>query len=67
MANFHCKVCLVDLFDLILYIPVNSFSVELCQDGSYWVEQVLSKDKCVLLKDITQRGPVRLEPAAPRS
>ena len=29
------------LFDLILYIPVNNFSVY--QDGSYWVETVLSR------------------------
>ena len=42
------------LFDLILYVPVNNLSV--CQDnGSIWVEPVLSKDKCVLLKDTTQR------------
>ena len=31
--------------DLILYIPVNNFS--LCQDGSSWVEPVLSKIYCV--------------------
>ena len=28
--------------------------VQLCRDESYWVEPVLSKDKCVLLKDTTQ-------------
>ena len=27
---------------------------QLCQDGSSWVEPVLSKNKCVLLKDTTQ-------------
>ena len=27
---------------------------QLCRDRSSWVEPVLSKDKCVLLKDITQ-------------
>ena len=40
------------LFNLVLYIPVNNF--QLCQNGSSWVEPVLSKDKCVLLKDTTQ-------------
>ena len=46
-------VCLfVCLFDLILYTPVNNFSV--MWDGSFWVEPVLSKNKCVLLKDTTQ-------------
>ena len=40
------------LFDLILYAPVNNFSV--MSDGTSWVEPVLSKDKCVLLKDTTQ-------------
>ena len=34
-----------DLFDLILYVPLNNFS---------WVEQVLSREYCVLLKDTTQ-------------
>ena len=29
-------------------------SQKLCQDGSFWVEPVLSKDLCVLLKDTTQ-------------
>ena len=43
---------LITLFDLIIYVPVNNF--QLCQDGSSWVEPVLSKDKCVLLKDTTQ-------------
>ena len=27
---------------------------QLCRDGSSWFESVLSKDKCVLLKDTTQ-------------
>ena len=35
---------------------------QLCQSGSSWVEPVLSKDKCVLLKML-----VRLEPVAPQS
>ena len=37
------------MFDLILYVPVNIF--QLCRDGSTRVEPVLSKDKCVLLKN----------------
>ena len=40
------------LFELLLYIPVNMFSV--MSDGSSWVEPVLSKDKCVLHKDTAQ-------------
>ena len=40
------------LFDLILFLLVNNF--QLCLDGSSLVEPVLSKDKCVLLKDTTQ-------------
>ena len=40
------------LFDLIPYVPVNNFSV--MSDGSSWVEPVLSKDQCVLLKNTTQ-------------
>ena len=46
-STFH--VC---LFDLILYVPVNTFSVISGQVA--WVEPELSKDKCVLLKDTTQ-------------
>ena len=53
------------LFDLILYIPSTIF--QLNRDGSSWVEPVLSKDKCVLLKDHNAVTPVRFEPAAPRS
>ena len=30
------------------------------RDGSSWVEPVLSKDKCVLLKDHNAVTPVRL-------
>ena len=56
------RVC---LFDLILYVPSTIF--QLNRDGSSWVEPVLSKDKCVLLKDHNTVTPVRLEPAAPRS
>ena len=53
------------LFDLILYIPSTIF--QLNKDGSSWVEPVLSKDKCVFLKDHNAVTPVRLEPKAPRS
>ena len=41
-------ICLIWLFTSQL----NNF--QLCQDRSSWVEPVLSKDKCVLLKDTTQ-------------
>ena len=40
---------------------------QLCWDGASWVEPVLSKDKCVLLKDTTQWRGVKLEPVAPLS
>ena len=53
------------LFDLILYVPSTIF--QLYRDGSSWVEPVLSKNKCVLLKDNNAVTPVRLEPAALRS
>ena len=55
----------VCLFDLILYVPSTIF--QLYRVGSSWVEPVLSKDKCVLLKDHNAVTPVRLEPAALRS
>ena len=55
----------LDLFDLILYVPSTIF--QLNRDGSSWVEPVLSKDKCVLLKGHNKVTPERLEPAAPRS
>ena len=50
------------LFDLILYVTSTIF--QLNRDVSSWVEQVLSLDKCVLLKDHNAVTPVRLEPAA---
>ena len=53
------------LFDLTLYVP--SIIFQLNRDGSSWVEPVLSKGKCVLLKDHNAVTPVRLEPTAPRS
>ena len=54
-----------NLFDLILYVPSTIF--QLNRDGSSWVEPVLSKDKCVLLKDHNAVTPARLEPTASRS
>ena len=59
------SVCLFVLFDLILNVPSTIF--QLNRDGSSRVEPILSKDKCVLLKDHNAVTPVRLEPAAPRS
>ena len=53
------------LFDLILYVPSTIFKLN--RDGTSWVKPILSKDKCVLLKDHNAVTPVRLEPAAPRS
>ena len=55
----------VGMFDLILYVPSTIF--QLNRDGSSPVEPVLSKDKCVLLKDHNAVTPVRLEPAVPQS
>ena len=50
------------LFDMILYVPSTIFQLK--RNGSSWVEPVLSKDKCVLLKDHNAVTQVRLEPAA---
>ena len=50
---------------LILYVPSTIFHLN--REGSSWVEPVLSKDKCVLLKDHNAVTPVRLEPATSRS
>ena len=58
----HSLFC---LFDLILNVPSTIF--QLYRDESSWVEPVLSKDKCVLLKDHNAVTLVRLEPAALRS
>ena len=43
-----CFVCLIRFF------TSQSTIFQLCWNGPSWVEPVLSKDKCVLLKDITQ-------------
>ena len=39
---------------LILFFTPQSTIFQLCRYRSSWVEPVLSKDKCVLLKDTTQ-------------
>ena len=54
--------CFCFLFDLMLYIPSTIF--QLNSDRSSWVEPVLSKDKCVLLKDHNTVTLVRPEPGA---
>ena len=36
-----------------LFVSFDSLHPSQRQDGSSWVEPVLSKDKCVLLKDTT--------------
>ena len=41
------------LFGLILYVMSQSTIFLSCWDRSSWVEPVLSKDKCVFLKDTT--------------
>ena len=56
-GRHHCFF----LFDLILYVPSTIFQFN--RDGSSWVEPVLSKDKCVLLKDHSAVTLVRLEPS----
>ena len=56
---------IVCLFDLIFYVP--SIIFQLNRDGSSWVEPVLTKDKCVLLKDHNAVMPLRLEPSSLRS
>ena len=58
-------VCLFVLFDLILYVPSTIFQLNRC--GSSLVEQVLSRDNCLLLKDHNAVAPVRHELAASRS
>ena len=39
---------------LIGFFMSQSTICQLCQDGSSWVVPVLTKDKCVLLKDTMQ-------------
>ena len=50
-ANFPaCKVFVC----LIWFFMSQSTIFQLCEDGPSWLEPVLSKDKCVLLKDTTR-------------
>ena len=58
------------LFCLIWFYTSQSTVFQLCGDGTSWVEPVLSKDKCVLLKDMMQWcqwGSNPGLPATPRS
>ena len=50
----YCLPILCDDFWLVWSFTSQSTIFQLCQDGSFWVEPVLDKDKCVLLKDKTQ-------------
>ena len=54
----YLQICilfgLLLLFSLIRFFASLSTVFQLCQDGSSLVEPVLSKDKCVLLKNTTQ-------------
>ena len=43
-------------FCLISFFTSKSTIFQLCRDRSSWVEPVLSKDKCVLLKDTSDAG-----------
>ena len=40
------------MFDFILYVTINNFP--LCQDGSSWVEPVLSKDTEIMNKAVLE-------------
>ena len=48
------KIGAVCIYYCLLIFMSLSTIFQLCRDGSSWDEQVLSKDKCVLLKDTTQ-------------
>ena len=52
---------------LIRFFTTKSTNFQLGWDGFSWVEIVLSKDKCVLLKNNNTVTPVRLETTHPRS
>ena len=45
-----CNLWTMCLFILVWFFASLSTIFQLCGDGSSWVEPVLSKDKCVLLK-----------------
>ena len=56
-ASQNCpihKITLVSFVCLIWFFTPKTTIFQLCWDGSSWIEPVLSKDKCVLLKDTTQ-------------
>ena len=40
----HNTTVFFGLFDLIIYVSVNNFSVYICLDGLRWVEPVLRED-----------------------
>ena len=57
--NYQCEYYVRNHFwfigvCLIWFFTSQSAIFQLCQDGSSWAEPVLSKDKCVLLKDTTK-------------
>ena len=51
---FHITINMLILLFVCLSFYVPSTICQVFGDGSYWVEPVLSKDLCVLLKDTTQ-------------
>ena len=56
--KFHAHMNMKKLYNLVFclisFLMSQSTIFQLCWDMSTWVEPVLSKDKYVLLKDITQ-------------
>ena len=50
----QCTILNLVYFCLIGFFTSQSTTFQLCRNRSSWVEPVLSKDKCVLLKDTTQ-------------
>ena len=54
LSGRFTQVLLYGNFCLIWSLTSQSTIFQLCRDRSSWVEAVLSKDKCVLLKDTTQ-------------
>ena len=54
LTLYHWATVLLPFVCLIWFFTSQSTIFQLCRDSSSWVEPVLSKDKCVLLKDTTQ-------------
>ena len=54
LCTSNCDTDLESAFCLIWFFTFQSTIFQLCRDATSWVEPVLSKDKCVLLKDTTQ-------------